>query len=71
MSFSKLTTEQIIQRIEQFKDRLETLGHITEEIKDHVSRATLETHLKIYKQSLDDLHKELAQRQRQGSPARL
>jgi DNA repair exonuclease SbcCD ATPase subunit len=70
MSLSKLTIKQIIQRTEQFNDRLETLSHITEEIKDHVSRSTLEAHLKSYKQSLDELNTELALRRKKGSPTR-
>jgi DNA repair exonuclease SbcCD ATPase subunit len=70
MSLSKLTIDEIIQRIEQFNDRKVTLSHIVKDIKDHVARLTLEMHLRSYEQSLEELNKELAQRRKIGRPLR-
>jgi predicted nucleic acid-binding Zn-ribbon protein len=65
MSFAKLTTKEIEQKIDQFRDRTETLQDIIKEIKDQKAKSTLQAHLATYQDSIYSLRKELERRNRQ------
>lgn len=62
MSLHKLTTRELEEKIDQFRDRTETLKDILKDIKDPNAKKTLQSHMSNYKTSLDSLRAELEKR---------
>lgn len=62
MSLHKLTTKELEEQIDQFRERSSTLKAIINEIKDLSARATLQLHVTNYEASLKDLRNELEKR---------
>lgn len=58
----KFTTKEIEQRIDQYQQRIETLQDIIKDIKDSRAKTTLQSHIASYKQTVDELRKELSRR---------
>lgn len=62
----KLTTREIEQRIDQYRQRSETLEDIIKEIKDSKAKAALKKHIISYKATILELRGELAKRNKQS-----
>lgn len=62
MSLSKLTTKEIEERIDQFRQRSITLGEIIKDVSDVKAKTTLQVHMVNYNESLDLLRTELEKR---------
>jgi hypothetical protein len=62
MSLHKLTTRELEERIDQFRDRALTLKDIIKDIKDPNAKKTLLIHMSNYQTSLDSLRAELEKR---------
>ncbi len=58
----KLTTLEIEEKINQYRQRVETLSNIINDIKDAKAKAELQTHIESYQTTIADLRAELSRR---------
>jgi predicted nucleic acid-binding Zn-ribbon protein len=60
MNLSKLTTSELEERIDQYKNRIAALTDILKDIKDSKAKSTLQKHITSYKETIQELRSELS-----------
>jgi uncharacterized protein YukE len=58
----KLTTKELEERIDQYRQRASTLQDIIADIRDTNAKAALQSHIESYQTTVDQLRAELSRR---------